>query len=556
MQICAVYARYSSEDQKPTSIDDQLRRCKETAAAHGLSIDERRIYSDAAMSGSTSKRKSYLLLKQAVDDRLFNVLIVDEMSRLGRNMLESISFTLKLAESGIRLIACDGLDTNEKNWRLPLIVKSFAAEQEVEQLIWRVKRGIDGALDRGFQVSPPPFGYRALRRSGTKGSEWEIIESEAAIVREIYAMRLRGQSCNAIAHDLEMRGVSTRGAEHKRGCKMWRPAAVFQLVRNAIYRGVLERGTSHHSISAARKKGVPINPVLYERPQYRLVDDETWYRANQQSDVTGASRRKAWGSSRHLLGGLIRCGDCGLRLSTGGDARSKSLFCPTCQLTHKQGVRSSWIGYTSEGAGRCALEWGLTELMTPAMVLEFQELLRKSVDDGPAQKRQECERALEHAKTQAVRLRRLLMFSDLADDVPIVEALSQAKQEERELTARLKRLQAESALCDGKELARQLAVDPRDLLGPLFDAPPDAAHLNAVLRRLVPVFRLVGHDRRYHAVFELTFDLAGATAAHVGGTALTESLVTYRVVAVSTAKRPIVWTAQGERIEVQAPEKR
>jgi len=176
--------------------------------------------------------------------------------------------------------------------------------------------------------------------------------------------------------------------------------------------------------------------------------------------------------------------------------------------------------------------------------------LRKSVDDGPAQKREDCERALENAKTQAVRLRRLLMYSDLAEDVPIVEALSQAKQQERELTARLKRLEAESALCDGKELARQLAVDPRDLLSPIFDAPPDAAHLNAVLRRLVPVFRLVGHERRYHAVFELTFDLAGATAAHVGGAALTESLVTYRVEAVSTAKRPIVWSAQGERIEL------
>jgi len=47
----AIYARYSSENQRPESIDDQVRACQELASARGYVVDPTQIYKDEAKSG-------------------------------------------------------------------------------------------------------------------------------------------------------------------------------------------------------------------------------------------------------------------------------------------------------------------------------------------------------------------------------------------------------------------------------------------------------------------------------------------------------------------------
>lgn len=549
MPICAAYARYSSEDQKPTSIDDQLRRCREVANKLGLSIDERRTFTDSALSGRDTKRAGYKALKQAAEDKLFDVLIVDELSRLGRDMLESMAFALMLTKQHLRLVTCDGLDTNDPNWRLPFIVKSFSAEQEVEQLAWRVRRGIDGALERGGQVGPPPYGYRLARRTtGARGCRWEIVEAEATIVREIFDLRVKGRSCNQIAEELESRGVPPKGADRRNGSRMWRPAAVHNLIRNTIYRGVLERGTSSYSRTKARKRGKEVEATTYSRPEYRLVDDTTWFLANQQSDITGASRRARWGTGRRLLSGLVSCGECGSTIAIGGDAVSRTMYCPSCYLAQKHGHQTGWLGYTSEASCRQALLWALEQLMTPTVVDEFRATLRRALEDGPTAELHQCEQTHAQVTLQVERLRRLLLVPGLADDEVMIDALSRAKEQQRELAARLRRLQAEWAGFDKETLERQLTVDPRELLEPLLAAPNDVPHLNAVLRRLVPRFAFVGRERRYHAVFEIEFDMGSALAAATKSSALSRERIRYRVEVTGSPHRPIRWEVCGHRI--------
>lgn len=548
MAICAAYARYSSEDQRPTSIDDQLRRCRETAQKLGLSLNERRIYSDSAVSGLDSKRAGYVALKRAVEDRLFDILIVDELSRLGRDMLESVSFVLSLTKRGVRLLTCDGLDTQDPHWQLPLIVKSFTAEQEVQQLAWLVRRGIDGALERGFQVGAPPYGYRLQHRESGKGCTWEVVPAEADIVREIYALRIQGRSCNQIAEILEERGVLPRGADRRNGSLMWRPAAVHQLIRNTIYRGVFERGGSSFARTQARKSGKPFSPTSYPRPQYRIVDDDTWYAANTQSDVTGASHRSPNGGARRLFSGLVSCGECNLTITIAGDQRCRTMFCPSCYLEHKHKRMGSWLGYTSESACRQALGWALRQLMTADAVDEFRSLLRRAAEDGPMAELKACQDELERVRAQGDKLRRLLMSPELSDDQPLIEALGTAKTRERDLSARLTQLKADSDACDQTALELQLSVDPRELLEPFLAAPPDAAHLNAVLKRLVRRFAYVQRFSRQHVAFEIEFDLGAAVAASVGRPKIARDCLAFRVEVKGSAHRPARWLVNGLRI--------
>jgi len=64
---CAIYARYSSDLQRDSSIDDQIRQCREYARAQGWSVVEQFVRSDRAISaGSTIGRSSLdQLLKDA-----------------------------------------------------------------------------------------------------------------------------------------------------------------------------------------------------------------------------------------------------------------------------------------------------------------------------------------------------------------------------------------------------------------------------------------------------------------------------------------------------------
>jgi DNA invertase Pin-like site-specific DNA recombinase len=52
----AIYARYSSENQRPESIEDQISACRRLGAERGYAVDEALIFTDAAASGARKDR--------------------------------------------------------------------------------------------------------------------------------------------------------------------------------------------------------------------------------------------------------------------------------------------------------------------------------------------------------------------------------------------------------------------------------------------------------------------------------------------------------------------
>jgi len=57
---CAAYARYSSDRQSPTSIEDQLRRCREFASTQGWEVLPEHIYTDEELSGGGADRPGWM----------------------------------------------------------------------------------------------------------------------------------------------------------------------------------------------------------------------------------------------------------------------------------------------------------------------------------------------------------------------------------------------------------------------------------------------------------------------------------------------------------------
>jgi len=79
----AVYARYSSENQREASIEDQVRICKERVVAEGWNLVQ--VFEDRASSGATSLRAGYQALLEGARNGKFDVVLAEALDRLSRD---------------------------------------------------------------------------------------------------------------------------------------------------------------------------------------------------------------------------------------------------------------------------------------------------------------------------------------------------------------------------------------------------------------------------------------------------------------------------------------
>ena len=116
----ALYARYSSDNQKAASITDQYRNCETYAQRQdGWVVTHR--YEDRAISGSQNEsgRPGYKQMLAEAQARFFDILLVDDLSRLTRDEAELINTRKRLVFWGIRFIAIsDGFDTDQKGHKM------------------------------------------------------------------------------------------------------------------------------------------------------------------------------------------------------------------------------------------------------------------------------------------------------------------------------------------------------------------------------------------------------------------------------------------------------
>lgn len=106
------YARYSSEQQRAASIEDQLRNCRRRADDQGWAIV--REFADRRLAAQTARGRSIARLNAAERGEL-DALLVDDLSRLARDQVESERAIRRLEFLGIRIVAnADGYDSQSK----------------------------------------------------------------------------------------------------------------------------------------------------------------------------------------------------------------------------------------------------------------------------------------------------------------------------------------------------------------------------------------------------------------------------------------------------------
>src|SRR5689334_21454286 len=103
---CACYARFSSDMQRETSLADQIATARRYARAHGWEFMEAHVYTDAAISGASLERPGIQALLAAVarPPLPFEVLLVDDSSRISRDLADAVRFMQQLRFAGVRVI--------------------------------------------------------------------------------------------------------------------------------------------------------------------------------------------------------------------------------------------------------------------------------------------------------------------------------------------------------------------------------------------------------------------------------------------------------------------
>ncbi|MBU2742962.1 recombinase family protein [Acidithiobacillus thiooxidans] len=564
MPTAAIYARYSTDNQRETSIDDQIRRCKEFAERHNYTVPDNLIFSDSAISGSSAKtaqRVGYAQLLAAWMAGQFQCLIVDELSRLSRSIAEISRLNDRITKTGVRLLTVDGKDSLNPNWRFGVEITAVIAEHFLRETAFRVKRGMRGQLERGYDVASPPYGYNTMRvgQEGQPampgeqhtGMRWIIDPEQANVVKTIFNLRKSGRSLNQICATLNRQRIPPpRAAKKPDSIAFWRPGTVNRLLSNQIFRGIFVGRDSELSSSAAtagRNQGPAI--LLFDRPNLRMVDDETWTACNRS---TGS--KAMYGGGNNPFSGLITCSQCGTKLSLSGKGKDgkfvQAFYCASCAQRGTVGhhLKSVGVGHTARAGIEAMLKFVLNQILeNPQIQKEFRDRLRAKLSGNRLQElsklKQECDQA------EITYSRALDLLKTIGHEDNLEKRITSLYGSWKMLEIQYKRIREEEDQIDKVVIAKQLNFNPRNAATQLFDSRLDPARIRAVLSRIFPKIIALGKTSRFVSLFEVEICPGALVATETGSTIIDTTAVTIRIRLTASPDRTKGWTVE----QIQLP---
>jgi DNA invertase Pin-like site-specific DNA recombinase len=318
----AIYARYSSENQREASIEDQFRICREFARKQGWTIAGE--YSDHAISGATLMRPGFqAMMAEALRGRV-DVVLAEALDRFSRDQEDTAGLFKRLTFAGVAIVTLAEGDITF----LHIGLKGTMNAMFLKELADKTRRGLRGRIELGKFGGGACFGYRIIRtfKDGVVSTgEREIAPEEAAIIRRIFKDYVAGVSPKQIAKDLNREGLrGPRGA-------LWGPSTIYGnpkrgtgILHNELYIGRLVWNKLRYLKDPNTGKRVSRpNPesewVISQVPTLRIVDDEMW----QAVQARYATVQRKWKAAepgkrfqqfvrpKYLFTGMTKCGECG-----------------------------------------------------------------------------------------------------------------------------------------------------------------------------------------------------------------------------------------------------
>src|SRR3954447_14125185 len=201
-----IYARYSSEQQRAASIEDQIRLCRTRIEAEGWTYLN--AYTDRRLSAASALRPAYQALLDDARRGQFDIVVAEALDRLSRDQEDVAGLLKRLRFAGVRLFTLSEGEIGE----LHVGLKGTMNALFLKDLADKTRRGLEGRVRAGGSGGGLCFGYNVVREHDPRGEPIHggraINQTEAAIVRRIFAGFAAGQSPRAIAQGLNAEGVA------------------------------------------------------------------------------------------------------------------------------------------------------------------------------------------------------------------------------------------------------------------------------------------------------------------------------------------------------------
>ena len=328
----AIYARYSTLIQNPSSIADQMRECRAFVASKGGRVAAE--YSDAAASGALPHhlRPGLRALVSDCQRGLIDAVVAEALDRVSRNQADIATFYQRLRFLGI------AVHTIEEGEVGPIHIglKGTMNELFLESLSAKVRRGLRGAALEGRMLARVSYGYRTANRiegSRVMRGLREIDPEQAEIVRRLFRLRAEGMSARAITRLFNEEGIPTpRGGDSWSNSNLVGGPVRTGMLRNQLYRGKLVYGIRKVVLDPETGKRVtrfrsPDEYVVTEVPHLRIVDEDLWRAVQRKLDEAAQPRHPRIQYPAAFVGGakplthVLRCGRCGGPARTIGTER-------------------------------------------------------------------------------------------------------------------------------------------------------------------------------------------------------------------------------------------
>lgn len=332
--MAAVYLRLSKEDEDLREVKDKKESnsianqkamiLKTLESMPDVTLYD--IYIDDGFTGLNFERPNFQRMCEDIYNGRVNMVIVKDLSRLGRDYIDSGRYVKKIFPSyHVRFVSVldhfDSLTATQSDVNLLIPVKNFVNDNYSRDISGKVRSHQEVMRENGLYVgSHVAYGYKKLETDRNR----IIPDGYAAdIVRKIFDWKLKGLSLASIADKLNGLGVAAPseykrqlGGNYKSGFQKnrkakWSAVAINRILRNKIYIGVLEQGKRE-------KVNYKLNKVV-EKPETEWAVKENTHEAiiskadfeNVAKLLNLDTRKSPEEETLFMLSGLMFCGECG-----------------------------------------------------------------------------------------------------------------------------------------------------------------------------------------------------------------------------------------------------
>jgi len=281
---------------------------------------------DDGYTGTNFNRPGFQKLLEDMDMGYVSVLIVKDMSRLGRDYLQVGYYTdTYFPDRNIRFIAVtDCVDSADgENELAPF--RNVMNEMYARDISRKVRSSHRLRGNAGEPLSQPPYGYM---KSPENKKKWIIDHEAAEVVRRIFTMALEGKGNETIAGILQQekilipnaywrsKGLSRAGKRPPEDPYKWGPSTINRILSRQEYCGdIINFKTYSKSFKQKKRLDSPEeNWVIFKNIHEPIIDRETF--ENVQKLISNTRRRapKAKNGEKNMFTDLLFCADCGSKL--------------------------------------------------------------------------------------------------------------------------------------------------------------------------------------------------------------------------------------------------